>query len=331
MGFALLEATRATGNPEVRAGALRAVEMIEGSARTVGAGVEWDGATDILSGAAGTALFLLAAAWGLDRPSAQRLAFRAGARLVEAGTAAGGALPWSRAPGDDRSMPNFAHGTAGVAFAIARLAQVGGGTVLAKAAEAGARSLIAIADVADGGFRVFHSSPGGRDLYYLAWCHGPAGTVRLFAQLALTTGDPGWLEWVDRGARSIRSSGAPESASAGYWGNLGRCCGAVGIGELFLDLHRAFGRGEDLAVARRVGDHLLDRAVPVGDGLAWPHAEHRLRPGDVRAQTGLMQGAAGIGLFLLRLDAAERGRDWALRLPDEPDWGAVGRVSASPA
>ena len=31
-----------------------------------------------------------------------------------------------------------------------------------------------------------------------------------------------------------------------------------------------------------------------------------------------MQGAAGIGLWFLQLDAAERGRTLSLRFPDEP-------------
>jgi len=31
-----------------------------------------------------------------------------------------------------------------------------------------------------------------------------------------------------------------------------------------------------------------------------------------------MQGAAGIGMLLLHLDAVERGRKWGFRLPDSP-------------
>jgi lantibiotic modifying enzyme len=329
VGFALLATARATGDAELLEAAEGVVARIEGSAQPAGGGVEWDGTTDILSGAAGNALFLLGAARELGSESARAIALRAGARIVEVAEPAAGGVRWRPAPGDQRLMPNFAHGTAGVAFALARLAAEGGGSDLAAAA--GARSLISAADTAGGGFRVLHHEPGGHNLHYLSWCHGPAGTVRLFAQLALTTGDSGWLEWVERGARSVRQSGAPERTSPGHWGNLGRCCGAAGIGELFLDLYRAFGRAEDLAFARRVGDHLLARAVPAGEGLSWPHAEHRLRPDEVLPQTGLMQGAAGVGLFLLRLDAAERGRGWPLRLPDEPDWGAVGARYGSDA
>jgi hypothetical protein len=45
-------------------------------------------------------------------------------------------------------------------------------------------------------------------------------------------------------------------------------------------------------------------------------------PQDVVAQTGLMQGAAGVGLALLHLDGAMQGRAPVIRLPDCPDWNA---------
>jgi hypothetical protein len=41
-------------------------------------------------------------------------------------------------------------------------------------------------------------------------------------------------------------------------------------------------------------------------------------PNVVLAQTGLMQGAAGVGLSMLRLDGAMRGRKPAIILPDAP-------------
>ena len=58
--------------------------------------------------------------------------------------------------------------------------------------------------------------------------------------------------------------------------------------------------------------------IEEGKGLKWIQAEHRIRPELLVAQTGLMQGAAGVGLFLLRLDAAENGRDSFVRMPDTP-------------
>jgi hypothetical protein len=38
----------------------------------------------------------------------------------------------------------------------------------------------------------------------------------------------------------------------------------------------------------------------------------------VAAQTGWMQGASGIGGWLLRLDAFQQQREWPLRFPDSP-------------
>jgi hypothetical protein len=52
--------------------------------------------------------------------------------------------------------------------------------------------------------------------------------------------------------------------------------------------------------------------------LKWIQAEHRTRPELLVAQTGLMQGAAGIGLYLLHLDALERGQHIKIVLPDTP-------------
>jgi hypothetical protein len=52
--------------------------------------------------------------------------------------------------------------------------------------------------------------------------------------------------------------------------------------------------------------------------MSWVQAEHRVRPEFLVAQTGYMQGAAGIGTFLLRLDAASRGAKRAFVFPDSP-------------
>ena len=62
-----------------------------------------------------------------------------------------------------------------------------------------------------------------------------------------------------------------------------------------------------LPLARTLADDLLARGTRDERGLRFVQAEHRVRPERLEAQTGLMQGAAGIGLALLRLDAVERG------------------------
>jgi len=55
----------------------------------------------------------------------------------------------------------------------------------------------------------------------------------------------------------------------------------------------------------------------VEDGsMRWIQAEHRTRPELLIAQTGLMQGAAGIGLYLVHLDAFEQRKRPKINLPD---------------
>ncbi|MBI3567793.1 MAG: hypothetical protein HY084_06270 [Gemmatimonadetes bacterium] len=103
---------------------------------------------------------------------------------------------------------------------------------------------------------------------------------------------------------------------SGYWNNISQCCGNCGVAEFFLALHAAHGDPERLAFARRVMDDALGRATVDGDGLKWTQAENRVSPLDVVAQTGLMQGAAGVGLALLHLDGAIRGRAPLVALPD---------------
>ena len=54
--------------------------------------------------------------------------------------------------------------------------------------------------------------------------------------------------------------------------------------------------------------------------MKWTQADRRIEPHNVVAQTGLMQGAAGVGLFLIHLDAACRYQKPLVRFPDEPLW-----------
>ncbi len=52
--------------------------------------------------------------------------------------------------------------------------------------------------------------------------------------------------------------------------------------------------------------------------MFWVQAEHRTRPDYLFAQTGYMQGAAGIGTFLLRLAAVDRKKTKRIVFPDTP-------------
>ena len=316
--FALEETYKATGDERYRRGFLRGLERIRGAAVPKGAGVEWGSVTDIIGGSAGTGLFLIYAFHETGDRAWLDLAGRAGLRLIELGRLDQGGLKWAMDPEYPRLMPNFSHGTAGIAYFLARLSQETKLKEFLEAALSGARYLLAVADTEGGVCRIFHHEPDGKDLFYLGWCHGPVGTGRLFYVLGEATGDKAWLGWLRKSANTLISSGLPEKETPGFWNNDGLCCGLAGVGEFFLDLSGALGDDSYREFCGRVTARLLVKASVADGRMSWVQAEHRLRPELLIAQTGYMQGAAGIGMFLLSLDEAGRGVRRKVVLPDSP-------------
>ena len=316
--FALREAFKAGHERRHDEGFHRVLEGLRSTARPAGKGVEWSPTADIISGGAGTGLLLVYAHRETGERSWLDLAEKAGLRLLEQGRPERDGLKWAMDPEFPRLMPNFSHGTAGIAYFLAALYRETGRREFLDAALAGGRYLRAIARTDGDGCLVFHHEPGGEELFYLGWCHGPVGTARLFYALAEAADDPGWMDWVRKAARSLTSSGLLEKETPGFWNNAGVCCGLAGVAEFFLDLAGAIGDRTDLDFARRAMSGLVARGTERAGRLSWAQAEHRSRPDFLVAQTGLMQGAAGIGLVLLKMDALDRGARPFVVLPDTP-------------
>jgi lantibiotic modifying enzyme len=318
LGFTFGETWRATKDEKYRKAALGTVRMLTEKTAVVGKGVQWNNSNDIISGSAGIGLFLLYAAGTLKDDQATFLAVRAADRLLEVGVADKGGTRWAMDPVSPRLMPNFSHGTAGIAYFLAALHKAAGGRRFLDGALAGARYLQAIAKTEGDICLVPHNQPDGLDLYYLGWCHGPAGTARLFYQLAQATGDKTWMSWVQKAANGVMTSGIPQQRTPGFWNNVSQCCGSAGVGQFMLDLHTVTRDPRYLAFAEKMTADLLARATRDDLGTRWVQAEHRVRPDQLVAQTGYMQGAAGVGSWLLRLDALQRKRTPFVRFPDSP-------------
>lgn len=322
--FALSETAHATGGQIDPMGAMIMFDAAMVMAQEAGGGVAWyqeDPGTasyDIISGSAGIGLGILYAHERLDFYELLDTAVQAGRYLIEKGRPVGEGLKWPISESNPRLYPNFSHGTGGVSYFLARLAEVTGEQEFLDASIKGARYLQSVARCEDDGCMVFHHEPGGEELFYLGWCHGPVGTSRLFQQLAQVTGEQEWKDWVLRGATALRNQGIPSIRTEGYWNNVSQCCGDAGVGDFFLSLAAETGDLSHLAFAKELADHILGEASEAEVGLNWNQAEHRTQPEFLQAQTGWMQGAAGVGAFFLHLDGAEKGRAPLIRFPDSP-------------
>lgn len=222
-------------------------------------------------------------------------------------------MPWTF------NAPNFAHGAAGVGYLLARTFQATGDQRYLQAATEAATYVMSRSYPSGDGHLVCHTEDRQPpDLFYLGVCHGPAGTGRLMYLLHTLTGDPVWEHWLRGNIAGLLATGAPEHRTPGLWQNYGQCCGDAGIGDYACYLLRATGEAIYRDLARRIAEHLIHGTAKDQTGFAWQQAEHRTRPDFVEIQTGYMQGAAGIGSFLLHFATVDDETTSKITLPDIP-------------
>jgi lantibiotic modifying enzyme len=319
-GFTLGEVYLITRNPRYRAGALKCVRWLQEKAQKTPDGVKWNDVTDIIAGSSGTGLFLLWAAKTLHAAGAEELAARAGDHLMAIGhREADGGLKWMMDPTYPREMPNFSHGTAGVAYFLATLYQATGQKKYLDASLAGANYLLSIGDINNRYCMIYHDNQH-KSLYYLGWCHGPAGTARLFYRLYQDTKDPKWMTLVKKCAEAIVANGGPEKVVIpGVWHNVSVCCGVTAEAQFFYDMYQLTHDRRWLTEATEASKRLLELSDSKVGAYHWVQVETRVRPDISIAQTGYMQGASGIGMWLLHFSTALSGqRRPVIKFPDNP-------------
>ena len=119
--------------------------------------------------------------------------------------------------------------------------------------------------------------------------------------------------------RGMMGTGVPERRTPGFWENISQCGGTAGMGEFFLSFYRMTGDERYRAFVQRLNDDLLRRSENSVEGRKWIQSEHRVRPELLVAQTGFMQGAAGVGKYFLHMDSMETsGSAPAVIFPDAP-------------
>ena len=225
-------------------------------------------------------------------------------RLVQAAESVPEGLHWRMTAGWEYIMPGFSHGTAGAAYALAAAGRALHRRDLVDVAIRGAEAILAAGDRA-GGWAVplvIPPRPGAPEVNY-GWCHGPAGTARLFVLLDEIDPQPRWQHAVDACLRALRDSRLPARLYPGYWDNLARCCGTAGVGQFLLDRYQATGDPALLDWTSALAADVAARALATPPGASWSNTEHTRTPPELAPEPGFMQGAAGIAGWLSRLHA----------------------------
>jgi lantibiotic modifying enzyme len=276
---------------------------------------------------------VLAAAWA-GGDLATEIMSTGGEALLRTAEQTQAGLDWRMWPGYRSSTPNYSHGTAGVATALAIAGKALDREDFLSAARQGAQHLLAVGSLDDDGFVVPHTLPYAQrevEPVTYSWCHGPTGTSHLFAALAFAGVEQvGGFEvgaLRQRCLHSVLASDLPRRLRPGFWDNDGRCCGTAGVGDVLLDAAQDCSDQAHvellLRAAQTMGDALVERAICDEAGARWRFVEYRQDPPLLPPRTSWMQGAAGIAAFLLRLARVIDNGPTATII-DRPDqWWAV--------
>ena len=139
------------------------------------------------------------------------------------------------------------------------------------------------------------------DLYYLGVCQGPIGTSRLFYKLYRITGDESYKDFVIKLTNGLLAAGAPTKHSDGYWRTNCYCCGAAGMLEHFLHVHKLTGNSVYLDAAYEAAEAIIGESTYQHKVRNWYTSWNRHEPDRSEAYVGLYHGSGGCAASLLAL------------------------------
>ena len=201
-------------------------------------------------------------------------------------------------------MPNFSHGAAGIGFALARASMVTDRPDLLDLAARTGHRLVRLGARPDGTlavpYKIYPPAEPEPGVTY-GWCHGPAGTSRLFELLDQLRPGEQWAGHARACRLAVRTSGLPARLRPGFWDNHGQCCGTAGVGERVLDWYGETGDPGWLDWADTLAADLIARASPTTKAPAGQTPSTRPTRPTCRRRSAGCSGAAGIAGFLLRL------------------------------
>jgi hypothetical protein len=282
-------------------------------------GLMWsDEFNDLIYGDAGTALFLAAVAEHTGDEQARGMSAQGARFLLSQGQDAEQGQYWLFRRSKPFNLPNFSHGTAGVAYVLATVGSLVDDESLLDGASQGFDYIRSIAEVEGRLLRIPYGwgSDTWDGLYEFGWAHGLAGTANLFRRLQQTGVDTEAAAELEQLAKhTILNIGLPGTADEPF-------------AEPSTPLDQRFGRAGVLAAlagwdetAKLQGDiieHLENAAVRDATGVHWEVDAPAFMGGGRAAYTGLFHGAAGIGLAVLKSHASLMQGGAYIKLPDDP-------------
>ena len=248
-----------------------------------------DKALDLLAGAAGATLALLALYRETGQPGIMQKAIFCGDHLLEKQmpTPVGGRA-WPDKNG--RFLAGLSHGAAGPAYALAQLFRYTGLKRFRQAAQAGLDYERRLFVALSGNWPDLRAevNPTGRDPGFAnQWCHGATGIG--FSRL-------GMLEIFDSPELKAEIAAAVQltlNQELAVVDHL--CCGTAGQISFLFEAGRKLGRSDWVDAARGRLAQLLDHSHTKGFYTLYPELPPEA------FNPGFMQGAAGIGYEWLRL------------------------------
>ena len=253
---------------------------------------EWvvcDDSYDVMAGAAGAILGLLALYRETGDATVLEKAGLCGDHLIAKREAAGQAMAWRA--GNGRFMTGLSHGAAGIALALLRLYDASGERRFREAAEQAIAFEDSVFDAAEGNWPDFRYATEGRAAFMNAWCHGAAGIGLARLASSSLTDSPSLRRDIQAALLAVTRSALGEKD--------GLCCGNLGRADLLL---AASGVSSDDSLA---GDDLRIRAVRLASAVVERSRQaggYRLsgQPGQDFFDPSFFQGTSGIGYQLLR-------------------------------
>lgn len=245
---------------------------------------------DMISGAAGCMLGLLSLHHCTAAPRTLDLALQCGERLLASAQPQKDGIGWPVPAMGSAPMLGFAHGAAGIALALARLATVSGQErfgIAARAALAYERRRL----VSERGSwpDLSAAQPDPAPLMLTCWCRGASGIG--LSRLGLLS------QFEDAELRAEIAIALQTTCARGFGLNHSLCHGDLGNLELLLQAGRLLDDPRWQAETQRMASMVVESI----DRHGWLSG----MPLGVESP-GLMTGLAGIGYGLLRLAAPEQ-------------------------